>query len=151
MSSSSNVINRLFVKRITSEIQGFEKNPIQHIDVYVDESNMHNWYFLILGDKESDYNGGYYLGNLILSKDYPATPVDFIMLTPSGRFEIGRKICLTITGFHSDQWSTAWTIERALVAFSSIFVADVDEGLAHIKCSKEEKRTIRKKFKRLQY
>jgi ubiquitin-protein ligase len=138
MSSSSVGVNRLFAKRIASEISGFEKNPLSNIDVYVDESNMHNWYFLIIGDKESDYNGGIYLGNLILSENYPTTPVDFVMLTPSGRFEIGRKICLTITGFHSDQWSASWTIERCLMAFSSIMVADVDSGLAHIPLPKDE-------------
>jgi len=136
--SSAASVNRLFAKRIASEISGFEKSPLVNIDVYVDESNMHNWYFLITGDKESDYNGGMYLGNLILSENYPTTPVDFVMMTPSGRFEIGRKICLTITGFHSDQWSASWTIERALMAFSSIMVADVDSGIAHIPLPKTE-------------
>ena len=27
----------------------------------------------------------------------------------NGRFEINKKICLTITSFHKEEWSPSWT------------------------------------------
>merc|ERR1719402_1678246 len=43
-------------------------------------------------------------------------PPDIIVLTPNGRFEIGKKICLSISGFHPLAWQPSWSIRTALLA-----------------------------------
>lgn len=35
-----------------------------------------------------------------LPSDYPFKPPEVYMLTPSGRFEVNKKICLSISSFH---------------------------------------------------
>lgn len=35
-----------------------------------------------------------------LPSEYPFKPPEVYMLTPSGRFEINKKICLSISSFH---------------------------------------------------
>ena len=44
---------------------------------------------------DEPYLGGYYIGKIELPVDYPAKAGDFYMLTPNGRFDINKKICLT--------------------------------------------------------
>ena len=43
-------------------------------------------------------------------------PPNFRFLTPSGRFEVNREICLSISGFHEETWQPAWGVRTALVA-----------------------------------
>lgn len=44
-----------------------------------------------------------------------------MLMTPNGRFELNKKVCLTITGFHEESWQPAWGIRTALVGLSSFF------------------------------
>ena len=76
------------------------------------------------------------------NKDYPLNPPDFMMLTPNGRFLTGNKICLTNTGYHSNDWSPMWTINAILTGFLSIMLDDVDNGLAHIRRSSNERQKL---------
>jgi hypothetical protein len=64
------------------------------------------------------------------------------MLTPNGRFDIEKKICLTISGYHPDQWSAMWNIQKILGAFLSVMTSDLDHGISHIKKSKEERQEL---------
>lgn len=128
------------VKRLQNEIKLLFRDPIKEIDAYPDENNMFLWYFLAKGQDDSDYKGGCYIGKIMLSDGYPKTPVDFMMLTPNGRFSINRKICLSNSGYHSDQWTPMWNMRTILMAFLSIMLDDDTTGLSHIKESKHERR-----------
>lgn len=46
------------------------------------------------------FAGGVYHGKLVLPPTYPFAPPEVYMLTPSGRFETNKKICLSISNFH---------------------------------------------------
>ena len=135
-------LSRLFQKRIQNELKLLQKDPLESIDVFPDESDIRKWYFLIRGPDDSEYKNGWYIGKLILSENYPTTPVDFYMVTPNGRFEIDRKICLTITSYHSDQWSSIWSIQKILGAFLSVMVSDFDTGISHIKKTASERNKL---------
>lgn len=43
------------------------------------------------------------------------------MLTPSGRFEVNKKICLSISSFHPETWQPSWGIRTALLAIMAFF------------------------------
>lgn len=60
--------------------------------------------------------GGLYHGRIILPAEYPFKPPSFVMLTPSGRFEIGKKICLSISERHPEHWQPSWSMRTALMA-----------------------------------
>jgi len=135
-------LTRLFQKRIQNELKLIQKDPIESIDIYPDPEDIRVWYFLIRGLDDSEYKNGWYIGKLVLSENYPVTPVDFYMLTPNGRFEINKKICLTISSYHSDQWSAIWSIQKILGAFLSVMSSDFDVGLSHIKRSAIERQSL---------
>ncbi|ARF09163.1 ubiquitin-conjugating enzyme E2 [Catovirus CTV1] len=137
----SNTVNSaLTIKRLAGELRMIKKKPIDDIDAYPDPDNMFIWYFLVRGPKKSPYEGGCYIGKIMLSSGYPETPVDFMMLTPNGRFSIEKKICLTNSGYHADQWNPMWNMSVILMAFLSIMLADDTTGISHIKETDEERR-----------
>jgi len=133
-------------KRLKGELKILEnENNISYITAYQDENDTLLFYFLIYGQYDTDYTGGQYIGKIILSKNYPFSPPDFMFLTPNGRFEINRKICLSITGFHSDEWNPTITISGMLVQLYTVFEKDIDVGLGHIKRSKNERKELANK------
>ena len=60
--------------------------------------------------------GGIYHGRIILPPEYPFKPPSFIMISPSGRFETGVKICLSMSSHHPEHWQPSWSVRVALVA-----------------------------------
>lgn len=65
-----------------------------------------------------------YHGRINLPPQYPHKPPSFRFLTPSGRFEPNREICLSISGHHEETWQPAWGIRTALVALRSFMETD---------------------------
>ena len=132
---TENFITPLAKKRLMGELRLLLKEPMEYIDTYPDENDMLIWYFCIKGPVDTDYYGGYTIGMLLHSPKYPNAPPDYKLLTPNGRFETGRKICMTNTGYHAEQWSAVWNIKTLLNAFLSIMTSDDTTGLGHITVS----------------
>lgn len=135
----STTISNIAKKRLVGELKLLKKKPLELVDTFPDESDPLVWFFLLKGPTETDYDGGYYLGKILHSPEYPLKPPDFMMLTPSGRFEIEKKICLTNSGYHSDEWKATWNMQTILLGFLSIMADDSTHGISHIKKSKEER------------
>lgn len=127
-------------KRLLGEIKLLKKDPHKFIDVAPDENDILKWYFLIKGPEFSDYAGGYYIGTIIHNPEYPIKAPDFMLLTPSGRFNINKKVCLSNTGYHDDEWSPMWNIHSILTGLLSIMLEDKETGVAHIFESKESRK-----------
>lgn len=43
------------------------------------------------------------------------------MLTPSGRFQPGAKICLSMSDFHPESWNPSWGVRLILLGIQSFF------------------------------
>ncbi len=65
-----------------------------------------------------------YHGRIVLPPTYPLRPPSFRFLTPSGRFEANREICLSISGHHEETWQPAWGLRTALVALRAFMETD---------------------------
>ena len=100
------------------------------------DDNLFEWHFSVRGPADSDFEGGIYHGRIILPPEYPLKPPSIMLLTvcssrhltlnnllisffyfqPNGRFEVNRKICLSISGHHPESWLPSWSIRTALLA-----------------------------------
>ena len=129
-------------KRIKYELRNLKKARMENIQVIQDENDKFTFYFLLKGIKKSDYDGGYYMGKIILPHDYPNSPVDYKMLTPSGRFTINTSICLTNSKYHKEQWTPSWNLENMTIGFISIFNDDSEHGISHIKDTPENRKAF---------
>jgi ubiquitin-conjugating enzyme E2 J2 len=126
-------------KRLTNEVKLLDREPLHYCTAYPDKENPLIWYFILKGQSDTDYKGGEYIGKIVHSPKYPAEPPDYYMLTPSGRYKIGTKICLSNSSYHKGEWSSTWNIKSILIAFYSIWLDDKEYGISHIKDSKENR------------
>ena len=51
-------------------------------------------------------------------------PPGIIMITPSGRFEPHKRICLSISDYHPETWNPIWNTETILTALTSFMNSD---------------------------
>ena len=72
-------------------------------------------------------------------------PPNFRFLTPSGRFEVNREICLSISGFHEETWQPAWGVRLALTALRGFMG---EEGTAGQVGGLESSRGVRERLAR---
>ncbi|KAJ4366736.1 hypothetical protein N0V95_000065 [Ascochyta clinopodiicola] len=126
------------IKRILKEASELSVSPSQDYHAEPLEDNIFEWHFTIRGPPApSAYAGGIYHGRIILPPQYPLRPPSFRFLTPTGRFEVNREICLSISGHHEETWQPAWGVRTALVAIRSFMDTDAKGQLGGIECSKD--------------
>ena len=134
-------LSRLFLKRIQGDIKDLDKNRMEFAQAIQDENNIKLFYF-VLKPKDEPYTGGMYMGKIELPDDYPKTPGTFYMLTPSGRFNINSKICLTNSSYHKESWTPIWSIRNMIIGFISIFMSDDTTGISHIKDTPQNRKRM---------
>jgi len=141
-------MNSSFTKRVTKEIQLYQKDNFSFPNLILQPcESLDTWYFIIHDLKDTDYEGGIYLGKVLLPPKYPFKAPDFQFITQSGRFEINKKICTSFTGFHNELYSPSWNIASMCAGLTS-FMTDPDtiesKGLGGILMSKQERQQIAK-------
>lgn len=83
------------------------------------DDNLFDWHFTVRGPKDTPFQDGIYHGRILLPTEYPMKPPNFVLLTPNGRFQVGKKVCLSISGHHPESWQPSWSIRTALLALIS--------------------------------
>lgn len=130
------------IKRLMNEFKDLQKNPSATIHAApISDSNLFDWHFTIKGSIDSSYEGGRYHGRIIFTTEYPYKAPDVIMLTPNGRFETDKRICLNMTSFHGETWNAGCTI-RILLRSLRMFFLEEEHGIGSIKYSEEERKKL---------
>ena len=130
--------------RLQKELKILLKNPEPGILAKPSSStNILDWYFLIDGPKETSYENGKYLGKILFPKEYPFKPPGIIMNTPSGRFDPGKKICMSMSDYHPETWNPMWSVSSILKGIQS-FMADTEITAGSIRSSENEKKALAK-------
>ncbi|KAF2087271.1 UBC-like protein [Saccharata proteae CBS 121410] len=131
------------IKRILKEAAELANNASPDYHAEPLEDNLFEWHFTLRGPPDpSPYANGLYHGRIVLPAAYPLRPPSFRFVTPTGRFEVNREICLSISGHHEETWQPAWGIRTALVAIRSFMDTDAKGQLGGIDAPKENRRTL---------
>ncbi|KAG8011031.1 Ubiquitin-conjugating enzyme E2 J1, partial [Nibea albiflora] len=109
------------------------------------QDNLFEWHFSVRGPPDSDFDGGVYHGRIVLPPEYPMKPPSIILLTPNGRFEVGKKICLSISGHHPETWQPSWSIRTALIAIIGFMPTKGEGAIGSLDYTPEERRALAKK------
>jgi len=64
------------------------------------------------------------MGRITFPKQYPLKPPAIEVMTPNGRFQVNRKICMSISNHHPESWNPAWNVQTILIGLISFFVSD---------------------------
>ncbi|XP_059698454.1 ubiquitin-conjugating enzyme E2 J1 isoform X2 [Haemorhous mexicanus] len=132
------------VKRLMKEAAEL-KDPTDHYHAQPLEDNLFEWHFTVRGPPDSDFDGGIYHGRIVLPPEYPMKPPSIILLTPNGRFEVGKKICLSISGHHPETWQPSWSIRTALLAIIGFMPTKGEGAIGSLDYTPEERRALAKK------
>ncbi|CAK9779958.1 unnamed protein product [Cutaneotrichosporon oleaginosum] len=111
-------------KRLQKEYLAMQKAPPPFIWAVPEEKNILDWHFIIRGPPDTPYAGGEYHGLIWFPSDYPFKPPDVKMFTPTGRFECGAKICMSMTSYHPSTWNAAWSVATILTGLLSFMLSD---------------------------
>ncbi|NXS34466.1 UB2J1 enzyme, partial [Pomatostomus ruficeps] len=132
------------VKRLMKEAAEL-KDPTDHYHAQPLEDNLFEWHFTVRGPPDSDFDGGIYHGRIVLPPEYPMKPPSIILLTANGRFEVGKKICLSISGHHPETWQPSWSIRTALLAIIGFMPSKGEGAIGSLDYTPEERRALAKK------
>ncbi|XP_062857197.1 ubiquitin-conjugating enzyme E2 J1 [Trichomycterus rosablanca] len=132
------------VKRLMKEAAEL-RDPTEHYHAQPLEDNLFEWHFSVRGPPDSDFDGGIYHGRIVLPPEYPMKPPSIILLTPNGRFEVGKKICLSISGHHPETWQPSWSIRTALIAIIGFMPTKGEGAIGSLDYTPEERKTLAKK------
>lgn len=138
-----------FNKRLAKEIQLYQKDNFKFPNLILKPTdNLGLWYFVVYDLKDTEYENGIYLGKVMLPHKYPFKAPDFQFLTPSGRFEINKKLCTSFTGFHQELYSPSWNIVSmcaGLISFmNDNYNKQESKGIGGIDSTPEYKQQIAK-------
>lgn len=61
------------------------------------------------------------------------------MFTPSGRFQVNTRLCLSISDYHPDTWNPSWTVSTIIMGLIS-FMNENSHTLGALTTSDSEKR-----------
>lgn len=65
-----------------------------------------------------------------------------LLLQESGRYEIGKSICLSATEYHPESWSAAWSIQTLLESIRGFMKSPADGAIGAIDSSKEDRMNL---------
>lgn len=117
------------VKRILQEARELELEPSDQFRAAPLEDNLFEWHFTVRGPDDTAFAGGRYHGRLLMPAEYPFKPPTIMMLTPNGRFEVRKRICLSISDFHPEHWQPAWGVRTIMTALIGFFPSPADGAI----------------------
>ncbi|KAL8693119.1 MAG: hypothetical protein Q9218_002005 [Villophora microphyllina] len=130
------------IKRILKEASELRSNPDATLHAAPLETNLFEWHFTLRGPPSTPYASGIYHGRILLPPTYPLRPPSFRFLTPSGRFEVNREICLSISGHHEETWQPAWGIRTALWALRAFMEGGSKGQVGGMEMGEQERKRL---------
>ncbi|GBM95742.1 Ubiquitin-conjugating enzyme E2 [Araneus ventricosus] len=107
------------LKRLNVELQEMIRNPPAECSAGPVDNDIFHWRAIIMGPKNSPYEGGAFSLDMRFPKNYPMKPpkVTFVTRVYHPNIDNNGNICLDI--LHSS-WSPALTVPKLLLSISSL-------------------------------
>lgn len=131
------------VKRLQKDYRAICKEPVPHVVARPLPNDILEWHYVLEGSKGTPYAGGYYYGKIIFPTEYPFKPPGISMITPSGRFEPQKKLCLSMSDYHPESWNPMWSVSTILTGLLS-FMMDSNPTSGSVMTTVEEKKRLAK-------
>mmetsp|Transcript_17552 Transcript_17552/g.40636 ORF Transcript_17552/g.40636 Transcript_17552/m.40636 type:complete len:336 (-) Transcript_17552:69-1076(-) len=132
------------IRRIQRELKEISDNPSKHWAASPAADDLYEWQFAVRGPPGTDFEGGIYTGRIALPVNYPLAPPSIVLLTPNGRWEVGKKICLSNSNYHPELWQPAWGLRTMIEALRSHFPMPDDGAVGALDWPSEVRRRLAK-------
>ncbi|KAG1660784.1 hypothetical protein FOA52_011325 [Chlamydomonas sp. UWO 241] len=134
--------NKACLTRLQKEYKTLLKEPVPHITAHP-SSNLLEWHYVLEGAAGTDYSGGVYHGKIVFPAQYPFKPPSISLFTPTGRFAVNTKLCLSMTDYHPESWNPMWSVGTILTGLLS-FMVDPQQTTGSITSTTAEKQVLAK-------
>jgi ubiquitin-conjugating enzyme E2 J2 len=125
------MVEKQAIARLNREFALLQKSNNPQFTARPCETDTLIWHYVIFNlPKESPYYGGQYHGKLAFPREYPLKPPSIFMTTPSGRFEVGKRLCLSMSDYHPETWNPSWRVETILLGLVSFMLDESDPATA---------------------
>ncbi|KAF7456751.1 ubiquitin-conjugating enzyme subfamily protein [Cryptosporidium felis] len=133
------------LSRILREYREIQREPSSYWCAFpINMDEPFEWHFTIRGPSGTEFEGGMYHGRIVLPHSYPFSPPSLMMLTGNGRFEVGKKVCLSASNYHPELWQPAWGIRTMLDALHAFFPTPGEGAVHSLDWSPEIRRKLAK-------
>eukprot|EP00741_Cyanophora_paradoxa_P021729 tig00000241_g20972.t2 len=132
-------MSKQYAARLKKELAALLKDPLPNVRAFPDPKNILDWHYCIIGPVGSPYEGGVYHGKVRFTTEYPFKPPSILMMTPSGRFEVNKRICLSMSDFHPETWNPMWSVSSILAGLLS-FMLEETKTTGSVDGTPEERR-----------
>jgi len=107
------------MKRLQNELKDIQKDPPIYISAGPLQDNLYEWEALIIGPKETPYEDGLFILEILIPFDYPMKPPNVIFKTKIFHPNINHNgnICLDIL---KNNWKPSLTLSKILLSILSL-------------------------------
>jgi ubiquitin-protein ligase len=123
-------MSNLAIKRIKVDMKMYHKHQLDKHGIYClfKEDNIYNVKVMMIGPKDTPYQGGFYMFDLYYPDNYPVNPpnVRFISMSRKARIHpnlyANGKVCLSFLGTWSGPpWTSCLNLNTILLSILSLF------------------------------
>jgi ubiquitin-conjugating enzyme E2 J2 len=129
--------------RLRKEMIKLQKEPPPGVIAEPEEKNILRWHYAIRGPSDTAFDGGIYVGKLVFPPEYPMKAPSIYMLTPSGRFQINTKLCMSMSDFHPESWNPLWSVSSIIQGIQS-FMASTELTTGGLRSPEPERKGLAK-------
>ena len=123
-------MSNLAIKRIKVDMKLYHKSKLIEQGIYCNftDDNIYNVKVMIVGPKDTPYQGGFYLFDLTYPKNYPINPPSVKFISMSRKVRIhpnlysSGKVCLSFLGtWTGPPWTSCLNLNTILLSIISLF------------------------------
>jgi len=107
--------------RINKEWKSFELDPLEHINVSVNNDDIYRWTATMIGPAESPYEDGRFVLDIVLPTDYPFKPPRIKFTTKIYHCNISDSGAVSLRELQ-ENWTPARTVKEALMVIHSLLL-----------------------------
>lgn len=128
-STTDKIIGKECIKRLVKDVSDLYKNPLHNEGIYYthNDEDMLKGYALIIGPKDSVYEGGFFCFRFNYPTDYPYSPPRVVFESNDGNVRVhpnlyrSGKVCLSVLNtWQGEGWTSCQTIRSVLLILLSI-------------------------------
>ena len=142
-------MNSKSIKIILKNKDIFDNDPIDGVSINeIDEINPYIWNIIIIGPKDTPYEGGLFYATIKFPNNYPLYPPEFKFINPPYHPNIydDGKVCISILhppgdddwGYEKseERWRPIHTFNSIIISIMSLLSSPNDESPANIEAAK---------------
>jgi len=133
--------------RLKRELKALLSEPVPNILALPNKNNILEWHYVIFGPKGTPYEGGVYHGKIVFPPEYPNKPPSIQMITPNGRFQTNKRLCLSMSDYHPETWNCLWSVSSILTGLLSFMLENTQTAGSVITSNTEKQQHAMRSMK----